>query len=277
MLISRILVTLVLLPVGLALIAVGGIPYVLLIALFMGLAAWEYGRIFHAGGLQPAGFFVIVGAVLLVAGRALNGFESAPAILSLLVLASMTYHLVAFERGRNEAATDFGLTLTGALYIGWLGAYLVSLRNLPEGTWWLMTVLFGVWLADSGAYLIGRRYGRHPLSPRLSPKKTWEGFFGGLLTTVLLTPLLTLAWRVWAGPGTAVTPLRGALLGLVLAVLTPLGDLGESMIKRQVGVKDSSHILPGHGGIFDRIDSWLWAAVIGYYLITWFFIQVPGN
>jgi phosphatidate cytidylyltransferase len=153
-----------------------------------------------------------------------------------------------------------------------LGAYLISLRNLPEGLWWVLTVLPGVWLADGGAYLIGSRYGRRMLSPRLSPNKTWEGYLGGIVTATLLTPLLALAWSLWTGPQTNVTPVHAALLGLLLAVLTPLGDLGESMIKRQVGAKDSSHILPGHGGIFDRIDTWLWAGVIGYYVIVWFFI-----
>jgi phosphatidate cytidylyltransferase len=141
---------------------------------------------------------------------------------------------------------------------------------LPDGLWWSLTVLFAVWLADTGAYLIGSRFGRHKMTPRLSPKKSWEGYLGGILFSVPGTALLACLWPVWAAPGLTVTPLRAALIALVLSLLTILGDLGESMIKRQVGVKDSGDLLPGHGGIFDRIDSWLWAAAIGYYLIFWY-------
>jgi phosphatidate cytidylyltransferase len=81
--------------------------------------------------------------------------------------------------------------------------------------------------------------------------------------------MLAALWRLGAAPETSIAAWKGALIGLLLSALTPLGDLGESMIKRQIGVKDSSHILPGHGGIFDRIDSWLWAGVLGYYLVAW--------
>ena len=122
MLVSRLLVTIVLLPVGLLIIAYGGIPYALLVAIFMGLAAWEYAKLFQAGGLRPAGVLILLGAILFVVGRALDGFESAALILSSLVLVSMVYHLVAYERGRDQAGTDFGITLSGALYVGWLGA-----------------------------------------------------------------------------------------------------------------------------------------------------------
>jgi phosphatidate cytidylyltransferase len=107
------------------------------------------------------------------------------------------------------------------------------------------------------------------LSPRLSPKKTWEGYFGGILVAVILTPLLVVLLRLVAGPDSAITPLRGIWVGLVMGIIPTLGDLGESMIKRQRGVKDSGNLLPGHGGAFDRIDSWLWAVVIGYYMIVW--------
>lgn len=272
MLISRVLVAVVLLPVGLALIIIGGTPYILLVVLFMGMASWEYVKLFRAGGLKPAGVLIPGGAVLIVIGRAVNGFESAPWIVSLLILASMAYHLVAYERGRDQAGTDFGVTLAGALYVGWLGAYLISLRNLPEGKWWMLMVLPAVWLADTGAYFIGRRFGRRRLSPRLSPKKSVEGYLGGIITATLGTYLLAALWATVAGADTAISPWRGAVLGIILAVLTPLGDLGESMIKRQVGVKDSGNILLGHGGAFDRIDSWLWAGVIGYYVILWFFV-----
>ncbi|MBN1146293.1 MAG: phosphatidate cytidylyltransferase [Anaerolineales bacterium] len=271
MLLKRTLVSLVLLPIGLAFIVWGNPAYALFIALILGLAAWEYVKLFRAGGLQPASFVVIGGTLLLAFGRTWNGFDSAPWMLSLAVLAAMTIHLAAFERGCQQAGTDFGVTLGGVFYIGWIGAYLISLRDLPEGQWWVLTALPACWLADSGAYLVGSRIGRHKMTPRLSPKKSWEGYLAGIVFAVLGTPLLVLLWGLWSGPGSAVTPLRGAALGLIMGVLTILGDLGESMIKRQMGVKDSGNLLPGHGGAFDRVDSWLWAGVIGYYVITWLF------
>jgi phosphatidate cytidylyltransferase len=196
--------------------------------------------------------------------------ELAGTVLSLLVLAAMTWHLVDYERGRDPAATDFTVTTAGILYLGWLGAYLIELRNLENGLWWLLIVLPAVWVADSMAYFIGKGFGKHPLSPRLSPKKTWEGFWGGAVFGTLAGAGLALLWQSLGL--LAVTWWQGTLLGFVLAVLTVLGDLGESMLKRQAGLKDSSNIIPGHGGVLDRIDSWLWAGVLGYFFITLFLI-----
>jgi len=272
MLLKRTLVALVLLPIGLLVIVLGGAVYAGVICLIIGLAAHEFLGLFRIDGHRPATILAIAGAVFLVIGRFFNGFESASWIVSLLILSSMTYHLVDFERGREKAGTDFAITITCIFYIGWIGAYLISLRNLPEGLWWVLTVLPAVWLADTGAYFVGSRFGKHKMSPRLSPKKSWEGYLGGILLATPGTALLTLLWRVWAGTATTVTPLHGALLGLIMGALTILGDLGESMLKRQVGVKDSGNLLPGHGGAFDRIDSWLWGAVIGYYVIVFVFL-----
>jgi phosphatidate cytidylyltransferase len=179
---------------------------------------------------------------------------------------------VAYERGRDQAGTDFAVTLAGIIYLGWIGAYMISVRDLPEGKWWLLVVLPAVWLADSGAYLVGVRFGRHKIAPRLSPKKSWEGYIGGIFFAVLGTPLFVALWRVGAGPDTTLTLTAGAWIGLAMGLLTIFGDLGESMLKRQVGAKDSGNLLPGHGGALDRIDSWLWAGVIGYYLVVWFFV-----
>lgn len=266
---KRILVTIILLPIGLAAIFAGGWWFTALVGFFMGLAAWEYVKLFRLGGLQPAIILAVGGTLLLLVGRSMNGFASAPWMISLLVLLGMTYHLVSYERGRDQAGSDFAATLAGIFYIGWIGAYFVSLRNLPGGLWWILVVLPAVWFADSGAYFIGKAIGRHPLSPRLSPKKTWEGYVGGIVAGVLLTALLAAIVHLIAGPASSITALRGALVGLVMGIFPTLGDLGESMIKRQMGVKDSGTLLPGHGGAFDRVDSWLWAAVIGYYMIVW--------
>jgi phosphatidate cytidylyltransferase len=272
MLVKRTVVALVLLPIGLAAIFIGGWIFAAVIALIVGLAAWEYARLFQQGGYQLGTVLVVGGAVLLAVGRAWNGFESAPWILSASILAAMAYHLLAYERGRDQAGSDFAISLSGILYLGWIGAYLISLRQLPEGEWWLLVILPAVWLADMGAYFAGTRFGKHKLSPRLSPNKTWEGYLAGIPASVIGTALLAALFQIWTGPSSAITPLRGALVGLVMSVLTTFGDLGESMIKRQVGVKDSGNLLPGHGGVFDRIDSWLWGGVIGYYLVVWLFL-----
>lgn len=243
----------------------------LTIALIVAVAGWEYVNLHRLAGLRPSAILVPVAAALFVFMRGYDGFASAPWLVSLLLLISMSWHLLDYERGRDQSGSDFNVTVGGALYLGWIGAYLISLRDLPEGKWWILVVLPAVWLADSGAYFIGSRFGKHKLSPRLSPRKSWEGYLAGVVWGTLGGALFAALWRFGAGPASAIFPWKGAVLGFTLAVLTPLGDLGESMFKRQVGVKDSSNLIPGMGGILDRIDSWLWAGVIGYYLIVLFF------
>ena len=268
MFLYRSLVAILLLPLGLWAIHLGGAVYVWVIALILGLAAWEYTQLFRACSYRPAGAIIILSVVLLAIGRSINSFESAPWILSLAIFSCAVYHLLAYENGRDQAATDFAISLAGVFYIGWLGAYLISVRELPDGEWWLLTVLPAIWFADSGAYLAGKNFGRRPLTRRVSPKKTWEGYLAGLVFGVLGTALLASGWKALIAPA-GITFGSGALLGFLIALLAPLGDLSESMIKRQAGAKDSGKILPGHGGMFDRIDSWLWAVPIGFYIITW--------
>lgn len=274
MLLQRVLTAIVLLPLGLAAIWVGGQVFAGVVALILVLASWEYTGLMRAGGVQAARWLVPACVLLIVGVRFWAGFAATDWLLSLVVLVLMARHLAAYERGRGQAATDFAASLAGALYVGWLGAYLISLRSLPEGEWWVLLALPAIWLADSAAYFAGRRFGRRKLAPRLSPNKTWEGYLSGILVGTLGAAGLAALWEMAAGPGTAITPGRGALLGVALAVLAPLGDLAESMIKRQMGVKDSSHLIPGHGGALDRIDSWLWGAVLAYYFIVWLFLPL---
>ena len=271
MLAKRVLVAVILLPIGVFLIYLGGAYYFALIAVVLALADWEYLTLFKKGGYQPAFVLSILGVLMLVTGRWLDGFASAPWMMSLVILASMMYHLFAYEKGRNQAAADFAVTLSSVFYMGWIGSYLINIRFLPDGMWWVLTILPAVWLADSGAYFIGRKFGKHKITRRLSPKKSWEGYFGGIVVGTLGTVLLVFAWQMISGYSIAITPAQGAVMGMILSAVTIFGDLGESMIKRMVGEKDSGTLLPGHGGMFDRIDSWLWAGVIGYYVILWLF------
>ncbi|HTX92155.1 MAG TPA: phosphatidate cytidylyltransferase [Anaerolineales bacterium] len=269
MLIKRTITSLALAAVGIPAIIFGGIYYFLLILLFLGAAAWEYGQIFSHMNCKPSQPILIGGVILVVVARTyLPTLESAALVLTVLV--AMAWHLLDYEKGRDQAATDFAVTVSGIVYVGWIGSYLVSLRNMPDGLWWVLIVLPTIWLADMAAYFIGSRYGRHTLSPRLSPKKTWEGYWAGVVCGTISAVLLALLWHAIGGPG--VLWWKAAALGAALSVLTTLGDLGESMLKRQAGVKDSSNIFPGHGGVLDRIDSWLWGAVLGYFLITWFLL-----
>ena len=269
MLIKRTLAALALAAVGIPAMIFGGIFFFLLITLLLAIAAWEYGKIFQTAGFNASTPLLVGGVLLLLTVRAYAP-EQAAAVLTLLVLAAMTWHLIDYERGRNTAASDFAITVAGIVYLGWIGAYLVDIRNLPGGLLWLALVLPATWLADTAAYFIGSRFGRHALSPRLSPKKTWEGYWAGIIFGTAGTAGLAVLWHQLAG--LPVTWWQGAALGAVLSILTTLGDLGESMIKRQAGVKDSSNIIPGHGGVLDRLDSWLWAGALGYLLILWFLI-----
>ncbi len=269
MLAKRLIVNIFLVPIFASLIAWSGWLYALFIAVILGIAAWEYTCLFTSGGFRPAGAVIVAGVTLLTLGRAWQGFIFSDVLLAMCVIIAMAVHVVDYERGCQNAATNFGITLGGILYLGWLGPYLISLRHIPDGQWWLLLALPAIWIADAGAYIFGKRFGRHKMAPRVSPGKTWEGYFGGILSGCAGAVLLACLWNL-AAP--VVTPSKGLVIGLTLSVLAPLGDLGESMLKRQFGVKDSSNLLPGHGGMLDRIDTWIWAAVLGYYLVTWLWL-----
>lgn len=287
---KRTITALSLLFIAMPAVLVGGVWFFLLISFFIVLASWEYVQMFRAVKMLPAAWVTVGGTLLLLATRSQSvmglffpSVEFSPhwaeLILTCLTLVAMAVHLFAFERGRDQAALDFVITVAGFIYLGWIGAYLVDLRELPEGGWWLMLVLPTVWMADSSAYMIGVKYGIHKLAPRLSPKKSWEGYWAGVITGTLYGGFFAWAYNVnttlfgyhLLGHLT-ISVWQGMSLGLALSILTTLGDLGESLFKRQGGIKDSGTLFPGHGGAFDRIDSWLWAAVIGVFWIRWFFL-----
>ena len=191
-------------------------------------------------------------------------------VLSLVIFLTTLAALVQYESGNEHAALNFGISLSGILYLGWLGSFLVALRAIPDGRGWLLTALPVVWLADSGAYFIGRWLGKAKMTPRLSPKKSWAGLAGAIIFGTLSGVGLVALWQV-TGWLPADMPLwQGAVMGFVVALLSPIGDLMISLIKRTVGVKDTGNLIPGHGGVLDRIDTWIWGALIGYYLITVF-------
>ncbi len=266
---SRIVTALLLLALMAPAILLGGIVYFLYVGVFVTLAAWEYAQLFQAAKFEPSLVATAAGALIVLAARAFRPEAAGPAFTA-LILAAMTIHLIAYERGRDQAALDFLITVGGIAYLGWIAAYMIDLRGLPAGAWWVMIVFPVIWLADSGAYLVGVRYGRHKMLRRLSPKKSWEGYIAGAIGGTAMGGFFAFAYTRF-GP-LHVSIWQGLALGFVLSTVTTLGDLGESLFKRFAQAKDSGALLPGHGGAFDRIDSLIWGGVIGYLWIKLFLL-----
>lgn len=273
MFLQRLLVVLLLLPIGLWALFTSEISFCIFITIVCLIASIEYIKMFRLGGFHPANF-AIIGAVFFALTSVTYYKMPLPLVFVVpFVLLAAASHLLSFERGRDDAVLDLTISLAGIVYIGVLGSYFMALRVLPGGDWWLFTVLTCVWWADTGAYFIGKNFGKHTLAPRLSPKKTWEGYIGGIVLTLIGSPLLLYLYWVFDLPVVeTITIERVMVLAAFLGVLPALGDLTISMFKRYFKVKDSGRILAGHGGMLDRIDSWLWAVSIGYYLVTLVFL-----
>lgn len=270
--ITRTAVAAILIPLSVLVIYLGGWPYQAVILVLLAAAAWEYIKLLKLIDLRPAVLLVMAGVILLVGARVVFGFGYSSAMITALVFLIAFFHILAYERQDSNPAADFGASLSVLVYVGFLGAYLISLRDLPNGRWWTFLALPTCWIADTGAYLIGSAIGKHKLAPKTSPHKTWEGYIAGLIFGLLGSLGLLLLYNRVFEAGLDITYWEAAGLGVALSAFIPLGDLTESMIKRSAGQKDSGVIFPGHGGVFDRIDSMFWAAPLAYYLIQLLFL-----
>ena len=269
MLSQRLLVALLLLPIGISAILAGGLWFAGMVALILLLAVSEFAGLFKAAGMRPSTGIMLSAVLVITAIRYQFAFAHDAWLLPLFLLLAMAVHLYDYESGRDEAGTDLLVTVTGLFYIGLLGSFMLMLRLWPHGEWWLLLALPGVWISDSAAFVFGSRFGRNKMAPRLSPNKSWEGYLSGILFATAGLPLLLLLYaRMGLPEHPAFSLSNAAILGFVMGLLPTLGDLGISMLKRQMGVKDTGTLLPGHGGMLDRIDSWLWAMPIAYFLIT---------
>lgn len=173
----------------------------------------------------------------------------------------ITFPLLFFRKKLEGAMVDWSLTLAIPIYLGWPLSLFLLLRGFQlgfsPGFWWLVTLLIGVWGFDTGAFFAGHFFGRHKLAPNISPAKTWEGVIGGLVFSIA-------AALVFSVKPLGVPWYLAILLGALIALAATLGDLAESLIKRQTHVKDSGQFMPGHGGILDRVDSLLFAVIVVY-------------
>lgn len=251
---TRIVVGLVGLAVVIGLSWVGGIPFALLALAAALVGGYEFYWMLEQGQFRPQ---KALGLAFLLALALLGWWAHwtwLTTVLTLGFFAILTYSLfIPVQPLQGALATFFP-----AAYVGVMMAQAIALRQLPDGFWWLL-LSFGIaWGNDTLAYFTGVSMGRHKIWPRLSPKKSWEGTLGGFAGATLVAVLIAWLAPLEIGLGWA------ALLGLVGGVLGFFGDLTISMVKRQVGVKDSGHFFPGHGGMLDRLDSMLFVVPFVY-------------
>jgi phosphatidate cytidylyltransferase len=258
--VSRVLVALVGLPVVLVIVWAGGWWLFALAGVAAVLALHEYALMIRS--LRPVILAAYAGALLSLLGAHLGGLEwTVAGFLSTMVLAFLL-HWIATTR--QSATIAIASTVLGAGWVGLCLAHLLLLRGIPSnGELATFTVLLAVWAGDIGAFFAGRLAGRHKLAPALSPGKTWEGFLFGTAATIFVAFVALYKQdylSIW----------QSVVLGAVIAIAAPLGDLFESALKRDMQVKDSGRLLAAHGGVLDRIDSLLFAAVASYYLLRAF-------
>jgi phosphatidate cytidylyltransferase len=259
-LLSRVLVALIGLPAVLGIVYLGGWWLFALAAVAAVLALHEYALMIRS--LRPVILAAYTGALLSLLGAHLGGLEwTVPGFLSTILLAFLL-HQVA--ETRQSATIAIASTVLGAGWIGLCLAHLILLREIPhDGRLATFTVLLAIWAGDIGAFFAGRLIGRHRLAPTLSPGKTWEGFLFGAAATIFVA-FVALYKQDYLSIGESI------LLGAVIAVAAPLGDLFESALKRDMQIKDTGRLLAAHGGVLDRIDSLLFASVAAYYLLRAF-------
>jgi phosphatidate cytidylyltransferase len=288
----RILFGVIAAPLGVVVVFYGGAALAALLAIVSALAAWEFFRIARASGLTPledVGIPLAGVVPLFVHARYLRLYELPLSGMALAVLAILT--IVLFVRGVNgkplgaAAATVFGVVYTGGMlsfgYAIRYHEYVIESVRVPlgrlavaAGGLLLLLPLLLTWASDIGAFFVGRAFGKRKLMPSVSPGKTVEGAVGGLLATMLIGWLYA---RFVLTPATQLAFVRGGifLFALLVSVAAQVGDLAESLLKREAGMKDSSHIIPGHGGVLDRFDSLLFVLPVSYVLFNTLLVWAP--
>ncbi len=257
---SRLVVAAAAIPVVLADIYLGGWWVFALAALAGAIGLHEYWVVARPlSPLAPAGY---VGGVLALVGAELGGvtWMAGGAMLTI----PLAFLLKGISGARQTPTTSISATVMGAVWIGFGLAFVILIRALPDhGRLAAFTVLLAVWAGDTFAYFGGRLFGRHKLAPQTSPGKTWEGLFFGTIFTVFVAFVALYKQHFLTIP-------QSIVLGVVVAVAAPLGDLFESQLKRDMKVKDTGRLLGGHGGMLDRIDALLFAAPAAYFCILAF-------
>ena len=270
MIVKRIVTGLAIAVIVAIFVCIGGIPFAAAACIVAILAILEFYRIVKSQGVQPLSWLGIVFSILLIVNAYIQHYDfsflpyprdfTLALLLALMTLIPLIWLL--FRTNKDNAFINWGWTVAGILYIGWLISFYVQIRLMENGIGWIFLVLSCTALCDVGAYVVGSNLGKHAMASSVSPGKTWEGSAGGLAISIIIAVILSIAFKL---------PLyywQMIAAGLIIGIFAQLGDLVESLLKRNMHAKDAGSLLPGHGGILDRIDSHLLVAPVAYYLIV---------
>ena len=263
---TRIIVSIIAIPLIIGASLLGGIPFLLFTLGIALIAFWEFSEMVKRKETYTN---FIMGALTIVS-IILNVYFNFVEFYVLLLFASIIILIVELFRNRASAIINVGVTFLGVLYLGLFSSSILLIREIfsqskllyAEGGYLIISIMVAIWICDSAAFFIGSAFGKHKLFPRVSPNKSWEGAIAGFLFAVismisakaLFLDVLTLTDAI--------------IIGIVVGSIGQMGDLVESLVKRDTGVKDSSAIIPGHGGIFDRFDSLLFTAPVIYIYLN---------
>ena len=249
----------VLVAIGIGAIAWGKAPFTVVAGAVIVLAQGELYAALHRRGYQPATALGLVFGGLISAAAYLRGERGALAIFALGSILTFLWFIATPAKARVNAVANIAMTILPLGYVAFLGSYVMVILALPGGRTLMLSVVGLAVGYDIAAYAIGSLWGSRPLAPTISPRKSWEGAIGATLILLLVSVALLASLDAIGTVGRAIG------LALVVSVAAPLGDLAESMLKRDLGVKDMGSLIPGHGGILDRIDSILFAAPAAFY------------
>ncbi len=255
----RTITAIIAIPIVLAFVWLGGWWGFAAVTIVVILGIYELHTMMLHEGYHPLMLISLALSVLFLVAAMIPQQRLVLLELGLSLALLVTFPILFFRKKLDGAMVDWSLTLAIAIYLGWPLSLFLLLRGfqigISPGFWWVVTVLLGVWGFDTGAFFAGHFFGRHKLAPNISPAKTWEGVAGGLILSITAAVLCTI-WPL------GIPWYLAILLGILIGIAATLGDLAESLIKRQTHVKDSGQFIPGHGGVLDRVDSLLFAVIV---------------
>ncbi len=268
---ARVVSAVVLVLVMVILLWWGEIPFTVGISFIVVGGLWELYSTFARHRYRPAALLSIAAgcAFPVIAYFLRETQDLTPLTVAMALYLPLLFAWCILRGGSDSPTTDIAISLMGVALVGFCLSHFVLMLGFDDVTWTApFTVIVIVWIYDAIAYFAGSAFGRHKMAPRISPGKSWEGTAAGTVAAFVASYVLYLSLdRDWLSLGVAM-----ALAGVV-CVFGPLGDLSESLVKRELGIKDMSSLIPGHGGIMDRFDSMFFTAAISYYLLRYLFIK----